>query len=243
MNFALELKNILLAPFTPTPLINVDHSFQHYGHFVSGQHCAGEGGMSYLRLGYLKIHQKWSCLISFATDCTVAQNYRDWKYCMKSMLYANFCIYDASKSSSWKWCVQQMQNAGLSLDTNYAYGKWSWKARKYCERKACIICEQQTFYLAESFMNPVVKVVLTCVIRFSISFRWWPNFCTQICPPLVGSVHISWKASKTAESTVYTLTINCECQVCYWVCVPVQFNSNWVARVVQALPWENRTKY
>ena len=26
------------------PRINVDHSFRHYGHFVSGQHCAGGRG-------------------------------------------------------------------------------------------------------------------------------------------------------------------------------------------------------
>ena len=32
------------AKFTPAPRINVDHSFRHYGHFVSGQHCAGGRG-------------------------------------------------------------------------------------------------------------------------------------------------------------------------------------------------------
>ena len=41
MNFALELKYMLFATFTPTPLINVDHFSRHYGHFVSGQYCAG----------------------------------------------------------------------------------------------------------------------------------------------------------------------------------------------------------
>ena len=43
VNFALRLKNMLFAKFTPAPLFNVDHSSWHYGHFMSG-HCAGGGG-------------------------------------------------------------------------------------------------------------------------------------------------------------------------------------------------------
>ena len=42
MNFALQLKDI--PNFPPPNPINVDHSFRHYGHFVSGQHCAGGRG-------------------------------------------------------------------------------------------------------------------------------------------------------------------------------------------------------
>ena len=44
MNFALEQQNMSFAQFTPAPRINVVHSFRHYGHFVSGQHCAGGRG-------------------------------------------------------------------------------------------------------------------------------------------------------------------------------------------------------
>ena len=56
-------KKIPFAKFPPAPRINVDHSFHHYGHFVSGQHCAGgrgEGGKFYLGLGYSKIRHKRS---------------------------------------------------------------------------------------------------------------------------------------------------------------------------------------
>ena len=52
MNFVLELKNKLFVKFTPAPLMNVDHSSQHYGCFVSGQHCAGGGGIFYLGLNF-----------------------------------------------------------------------------------------------------------------------------------------------------------------------------------------------
>ena len=48
MNVAPQLKKITFAKFPPSPPINVDHSFRHYGHFVSGQHCAGgRGGGSF----------------------------------------------------------------------------------------------------------------------------------------------------------------------------------------------------
>ena len=61
MNVAPQLKKITFAKFPPAPPINVDHSFRHYGHFVSGQHCAGgRGGKFYLGLGCSKIRQKRS---------------------------------------------------------------------------------------------------------------------------------------------------------------------------------------
>ena len=44
MNFVLQLKNIPFAKFPPAPPINVDHSYWHHRHFVSGQHCAGGRG-------------------------------------------------------------------------------------------------------------------------------------------------------------------------------------------------------
>ena len=47
MNVAPQLKKITFAKFPPAPPINVDHSFRHYGHFVSGQHCAGGRGGSF----------------------------------------------------------------------------------------------------------------------------------------------------------------------------------------------------
>ena len=55
-------------------------------------------------------------------------------------------------------------------------------------------------------MNLVVKVLLQCVIRFSISFRWhaFPKFCTQISRPLAYGVRISSRASATA---VVSLTL------------------------------------
>ena len=54
-------KNNVCQISPPPPPINVDHSFWHYGHFVSGQHCAGGGGGKfYLGLGCSKIRQKRS---------------------------------------------------------------------------------------------------------------------------------------------------------------------------------------
>ena len=62
MNFTLELKNMLFDRFPP--LISIDHSTLHYGHFMSGQDFAGGrgeeggggrrggGGEFYLGLGY-----------------------------------------------------------------------------------------------------------------------------------------------------------------------------------------------
>ena len=47
MNVAPQLKKITFAKFSPAPPINVDHSFRHYGHFVSGKHCAGGRGDSF----------------------------------------------------------------------------------------------------------------------------------------------------------------------------------------------------
>ena len=60
MNFALELKNVPFAKFTPVPLINVDHSSRHYDQFVSGQHCAGrgDGGLVLPGVGIFKHSQK-----------------------------------------------------------------------------------------------------------------------------------------------------------------------------------------
>ena len=58
------------------------------------------------------------------------------------------------------------------------------------------------FNLLNRLMNPVVKVLLKCVICFSISFRWYtfPSFHMQISHPLAYSVCISSKASATAAS-------------------------------------------
>ena len=72
MNFALEPKDMPFAQFTPAPLINVDHYFLHYyGHFVSGQHCAGGRGDVLPGIGIFEQFAKKTvkCLIIFATDC------------------------------------------------------------------------------------------------------------------------------------------------------------------------------
>ena len=52
---------------------------------------------------------------------------------------------------------------------------------EYFERKARIICEQHLISL-NRLMNPVVKELFKCVIRFPIPFRWYAflNFCTQV---------------------------------------------------------------
>ena len=67
------------------------------------------------------------------------------------------------------------------------------------ERKLRIVCEHH-FISPNCLMNPVVKVLLRCVIRFPISFRWYafPNYRTQISRPLACGVRFSSKDSATA---------------------------------------------
>ena len=70
MYVALQLKKIQFAKFPPFPPINVDHSFRHYGHFMSGQHCAGGREDVLPRFGILENSPKTvKCVINFATDC------------------------------------------------------------------------------------------------------------------------------------------------------------------------------
>ena len=54
-------------------------------------------------------------------------------------------------------------------------------------------------------MNTVVKVLLRCVIRFLVPFRWYafPDFCLQISHPLVYGVRTSSKASATADLLIW----------------------------------------
>ena len=56
-------------------------------------------------------------------------------------------------------------------------------------------------------MDSVVKVLLECVNRFSISFRWYafPNYCTQIFRPLAYGVRIPLKVSATTASRTFRL--------------------------------------
>ena len=71
MNVAPQLKKITFAKFPPALPINVDHSFRHYGHFVSGQHCAGGRGEVLPRFGMLENSPKTvKCVITFETDCS-----------------------------------------------------------------------------------------------------------------------------------------------------------------------------
>ena len=61
----IQLKKIPFAKVptalsSPPPTINVDHSFRHYGHFVSGQHCAGGKGDVLPRFGILENSPKRS---------------------------------------------------------------------------------------------------------------------------------------------------------------------------------------
>ena len=61
------------------------------------------------------------------------------------------------------WCVQCMQKGGSDLNTSQTtWGKQSWKAHKYCERKARIVREQQ-FISLNCLMNLVV-----CISKFFV---------------------------------------------------------------------------
>ena len=70
--------------------------------------------------------------------------------------------------------------------SNYAWGKRSRKVH---------------FISLNRLMNPVIKALLKCFIRFSISFHWYafPHFCTQFSRPLAYDVRISSKARATAD--------------------------------------------
>ena len=107
---------------------------------------------------------------------------------------------------SWKRCVRRTQNNGPRFYhvSNYSSGKRSRKVREYCERKARIVC-QERFISLNHLMNPVVKVLLKCVIPFSIYFRWYAfrTFCTDISRPLAYGVRISSKASATAGAVFH----------------------------------------
>ena len=71
-------------------------------------------------------------------------------------------------AKSWKRCVQRTHKTVLGLRLHM---------RQTITEGTRIVCR---------LMNLVVKVLLKCVIRFSISFRWcaFQNFCTQISCPL-----------------------------------------------------------
>ena len=64
-----------------------------------------------------------------------------------------------------------------------------------CKRKARIACEEH-FISLNRLINLVVKVLLKCSIRFSISIRWYafPNFCAQISRPLACGVRTLLKS-------------------------------------------------
>ena len=80
------------------------------------------------------------------------------------------------------------------------------EAREYCEGKGLIVSEER-FVSLNRLM--VVKVLLKCVISFSISLRCYafPSFCTQISRPLAYSVRISSKASATAGALSRTVRL------------------------------------
>ena len=99
----------------------------------------------------------------------------------------------------------------------------------------------RTFYFSlNRLMNPMVDVLLKCVIRFSISFRWYafPNFCTQISRPLAYGVRTSSKASATAALLVPSLIakgekiimcslfkLDCFLVDCFWSFTRISYRS------------------
>ena len=66
--------------------------------------------------------------------------------------------------------------------SNYAWGKWSRKARKYCERKARLVL-WTTFYIAESLDEPGGNEMHHSYMYFTSLVRI-SNICTQISHPL-----------------------------------------------------------
>ena len=88
-----------------------------------------------------------------------------------------------------------------------------------CGRKACIICKEH-FISLNHLVSSVVKVVLKCGIRFSISLCWcsFPKFCTQISCPLAYGVCISSKANTTAVWLSCKSTLNIiQLHLCFWL--------------------------
>ena len=113
---------------------------------------------------------------------------------------ANLCIYYTLESS----CTQNHQSDVYSVRKQNGTRYTLYTGQTITEDKRVLWKEsahrlRTTVYFAESFDEPGGKMLLKCVICFS--FRWYTfqNFCTQISCPLAYGVHISSKASVTAE--------------------------------------------
>ena len=97
---------------------------------------------------------------------------------------------------SWKWCVRRTQKAVLSLNTSQTTPEANDHGRhaSIVKGKRASFANNILLPLLNRSTNPVVKVLLKCIIRFSISLRWYA-FCTHISRPLAYDVRISSKIS------------------------------------------------
>ena len=112
--------------------------------------------------------------------------------------------------------------------SNKTWSKRSRNIREYVEVKHASFAKNILFRW---------KVLFKCVIRFSLSFRWYAfsNFCTQISRPLAHGVRISSKASATAALFLrFVLVIAYFTSLCF-VTKPLGRNEAWVQPRSQVL--------
>ena len=96
--------------------------------------------------------------------------------------------------------------------SNYtSWGQRTRKASECCERKARIVCEQR-FISLNRLMNPLVKALLECVVRFPVSFRWLNanfSFTCVRCRHLLKRWRDYWgpRSTKSAQVRAHTATV------------------------------------
>ena len=92
--------------------------------------------------------------------------------------------------------------------SNRTWHTWSWNICKNVEVKR--VSFAKNILLLNRLMDSMVKVLLKCGIRFSISFCWYafPKFCMHISHPLAYSVCTSSRDSTTTvNATIHFLTV------------------------------------
>ena len=126
------------------------------------------------------------------------------KYCSRYSVLSHFWIRLCKRNlKSWKPFYTDMWKEFSCHLAWYLAEVTSTHISEYIMQKNLAVHKimevMHTTYREEAELSG--KVLLKCIICFSISFRWYtfPNFCTQICYPLVCSVCISSKASVTAD--------------------------------------------
>ena len=131
------------AKFTPTPRINVDHSLRHYGHFVSGQHCAAGRGdvLPGVRI-WMNSQKTVKCPNSFATDCRFIYPQRAEeivaKHALSKPLYLSPFLFFFSLADPPLFFPRSVQNRSSVNTTPPSHSSSTWRSRtstRPCKRQ------------------------------------------------------------------------------------------------------------